>query len=320
MNSSVRARRFHRHVDGILLLDKPLGLSSNEALQKARALYGALKAGHGGSLDPLASGMLPVCFGHATKVCGQLLGGRKTYEVIARLGERTASGDLETPVVETRPIPPLDRQTVEHALSEFVGEQRQLPPMHSAIRMDGKRLYELARRGESVEREYRTITIDSIRLTGFALPDVSFETTCSKGTYIRSLAEDLAARLGTVGHLVGLRRTSVSPFEGLEPRTLETLAAAKEDGCLDTMLLPADVVFTDLPRYQLTAAQWGAFTKGQAVAAPDLPSADRVRVYDESDRFVGLATSKGVNLQPVRLFVDVTCSELKADPAHGPEA
>ncbi|HEY8538756.1 MAG TPA: tRNA pseudouridine(55) synthase TruB, partial [Steroidobacteraceae bacterium] len=196
-----KPRRFHRDIDGILLLDKALGLSSNAALQQARELFGAKKAGHAGSLDPLATGMLPVCFGQATKVCGRLLNAGKRYRVSVQLGARTESLDCETEVVERAPVPPLTREHVERVLASFLGEQEQVPPMHSALKRDGQRLYELARRGESVERPSRRITIKAISLLDLGTDRLDFDVSCSKGTYIRSLAADIAQRLGTLGYV-----------------------------------------------------------------------------------------------------------------------
>ena len=198
--------RFYRDISGILLLDKALGVSSNTALQQVRALYNAAKAGHAGSLDPLASGLLPVCFGQATKVCGRLLSSGKTYRVLVQLGARTESGDGETPVIERAVVPPLDDRSVDAALAAFLGPQQQVPPMHSALKFEGKRLYELARRGESVEREPRAIVIHRIARVRLEGDELEFDVYCSKGTYIRTLAADIAAGLGTIGYVRGLRR------------------------------------------------------------------------------------------------------------------
>lgn len=298
-------RRFHRVVDGILLLDKPLGLSSNEALQRVRGLYGALKAGHGGSLDPLASGLLPVCFGQATKVCGLLLGATKTYIVTLQLGERTPSGDLETQVVERHSIPPLTIPDIEAVLSGFLGVSTQVPPMHSAIRVDGRRLYELARQGRSIERESREITIGAAKLLRWAEPELEIEVSCSKGTYIRSLAEDLAARLGTIAYVKALRRTGVSPFDGGQMRTWDTLESAAE-AVRDGWLLPLDTPFAGDPKVALSQPQFERFVRGQAVTDPDCPPAPEVCVYAPDGRFVGLAASRDGRVQPLRLFIDVT--------------
>lgn len=300
-----RPRRFHRTVDGILLLDKPLGLSSNEALQRVRGLYGALKAGHGGSLDPLASGLLPVCFGQATKVCGNLLGATKTYHVTLRLGERTASGDLETPIIERAPVPTLNLAQIEAVLGSFVGVSTQVPPMHSAIRVDGKRLYELARRGQSIEREARQITIAAMTLVAWSAPDLAIEVSCSKGTYIRSLAQDIAERLGTIAHVKALRRTAVTPFRAEHMRTLEALEAAGQEQ-RDALLLPVDTAFGEDPKITLSQAQLDRFIRGQALADLVCPAAAQVCVYGPGGQFIGLAAGIDGRLHPSRLFIDVT--------------
>lgn len=302
--TSSRPRRFHRVVDGILLLDKPLGLSSNAALQRVRGLYGALKAGHGGSLDPLASGLLPVCFGQATKVCGSLLGATKTYRVTLRLGERTASGDQETDIIERAAVPALTARQIEAVLAGFVGISTQVPPMHSAIRVQGKRLYELARQGHSIEREARQIAIDAITLLGWSAPSLEIEVGCSKGTYIRSLVEDIAARLGTIAHVTALRRTAVSPFQSADMHTLEGLEAASSEQ-RDRWLLPVDTTFAADPSVTLTQLQLERFIRGQALTDLGCPDAAQVCVYGPGGRFIGLAASHAGRLQPSRLFIDV---------------
>ena len=302
-----KPRRFYRDVDGILLLDKPLHLSSNAALQQARIIFGAHKAGHAGSLDPLASGLLPLCFGQATKVCGRLLDASKSYLVDVQLGARTESLDCETPVIEHAPVPALDDEKVDEVLKSFMGEQEQVPPMHSALKYQGQRLYELARRGESVARPARRIVIHSIRRCELVLDRLRFEVRCSKGTYVRSLAADIAQRLGTLGYLAGLRRVSVDPFEGYPMRTLEELQAAGEQGipALDALLLSADVAFTDLPPVTLEAMAAEMLLLGQAVAAPIQLEVDKpFRAYDPAGRFLGLVEGRpDGRAQPVRLFV-----------------
>ena len=221
-----KPRRFHRDVDGILLLDKPFGVSSNAALQQARALFSAAKAGHAGSLDPLASGLLPVCFGQATKVCGRLLNSGKTYRVAAQLGARTESGDLETEVIERKDVPVLTEAGVDAVLIRFVGEQEQVPPMHSALKFEGKRLYELARRGQSVERPARAIVVHRLQRVSLGTDCLEFDVHCSKGTYIRTLAADIAIALGTLGYVRDLRRLSIDPFTHLPMHTLEEIPGA----------------------------------------------------------------------------------------------
>jgi tRNA pseudouridine55 synthase len=207
-------------VHGILLLDKPLGLSSAGAVARLKYLFNARKAGHTGSLDPLASGMLPICFGEATKFGALMLDADKTYRVRVRLGERTPSADLESAVVERRELPPLSTERLERALEEFPRDYMQVPPMHSALKQDGRPLYEYARAGETRERAPRLIRIHSLCLIEWRSPDLSFDVRCTKGAYIRVLAEDLAAKLDTIGHLVELRRLGVAPFADAPQWTL----------------------------------------------------------------------------------------------------
>jgi tRNA pseudouridine55 synthase len=304
-----KVRRFHREVDGILLLDKSLGVSSNAALQQVRVLYGALKAGHAGSLDPLASGLLPVCFGQATKVCGRLLNSGKTYRVLVQLGELTPSGDGETEVVERAPVPVLTAALVDTTLAGFMGEQQQVPPMHSALKFEGKRLYELARRGESIERPPRSIVIHRIaRVTpeeNLSSGQLEFDVYCSKGTYVRTLAADIAVRLGTLGYVKGLRRLSVDPFGDLPMFTLDALSAESPEG-LAARLLAVDTAFADLPRLELDRAAEQGLLLGRTVTAviPAVPGESRL--YGEGGRFLGLGEGQeGGRIKPSRLFVSV---------------
>jgi tRNA pseudouridine55 synthase len=295
-------RRFYRDVDGILLLDKPFGLSSNAALQRIRELFHAAKAGHAGSLDPLATGLLPVCFGQATKVCGRLLNSGKTYAVDVQLGARTLSGDAETEVVEQAPIPSLTEDEVDAALAGFMGTQQQIPPMHSALKVEGKRLYELARRGESIERAAREIVVHAIHRLRLAPDAIEFQVSCSKGTYIRTLAADIARSLGTVGYVRGLRRLSVEPFTGHPMYTLEQLAGLDERALQD-LLLPSDMAFADLPAVRLEAQAERSLLLGRVVRSPMALVPGEARAYGASGRFLGLVQAvAGDLLQPVRLF------------------
>jgi tRNA pseudouridine55 synthase len=297
--------RFYRDISGILLLDKALGVSSNAALQQVRALFGAAKAGHAGSLDPLASGLLPVCFGQATKVCGRLLSSGKTYRVLIELGARTESGDGETEVIQRAPIPPLDDCGVDAVLASFLGEQEQVPPMHSALKFEGKRLYELARRGESVEREARRIVIHRIARVRLEGAELEFDVYCSKGTYIRTLAADIAARLGTLGYVRGLRRLSLDPFDDLPMYTLEQLSAL-QPAARDAVLLPPDRAFLDLPRVELAAQAVAGLLQGRTVAPLQSAGPGESRAYDGQGRFLGMVqAAPDGRVRPVRLFVDV---------------
>jgi tRNA pseudouridine55 synthase len=297
-----RPRRFHRDVDGILLLDKPLGVSSNAALQQARVLFSAAKAGHAGSLDPLASGLLPVCFGQATKVCGRLLNSGKTYRVAVQLGARTESGDLETGVIERMDIPALTEASVDAVLTRFVGEQEQVPPMHSALKFEGKRLYELARRGQSVERPARAIIVHRLQRVGLSADCLEFDVHCSKGTYIRTLAADIAIALGTLGYVRDLRRLSIDPFGHLPMHTLAEIAGHSQQR-RDELLLPPDAAFTDLPGVDLDPSAERSLLQGQIVtAAASTPG--ELRAYGSGGRFLGIVQGQpDGRVKPVRLFV-----------------
>jgi len=305
MSAPARPRRERRTVDGILLLDKPEGLSSNQVLQRVRRLYGAEKAGHTGSLDPLASGVLPLCFGQATKVAGLLLDADKTYATRVALGRRTATGDREGEVVETAPVPALDRTTIETALAQFRGRTEQVPPMYSALKKGGQALYALARQGVTVERAPRPILITRLALTAFGADWLELEITCSKGTYIRTLGEDIARALGTVGHLATLRRTGFGGALNRYPsHALVTLEArAGDPEALNALLLPVDAALEDLPAMTLDAARAARFRHGQEVAGA-APAGLHVRVYATPNVFLGLgeAARDGSSVRPLRLM------------------
>jgi tRNA pseudouridine55 synthase len=292
-------------VHGILLLDKPLGLSSAAAVARAKRLFGARKAGHTGSLDPLASGMLPICFGEATKFGALMLDADKAYRLTVRLGERTPSADLESPVVERRELAPLSREDLERLLEEFPREYQQVPPMHSAIKQDGKPLYEYARAGEVRERAARLILIREMRLIGWRRPDVTVDVRCTKGAYMRVLAEDLAARLGTVGHLVELERLYVAPFAE-EPRwTFEALEALTGEARRG-ILLPVDAALAHCRRLDLPDHEVEAVRQGQSVSvAADCTG--NVRIYAPGLGFLGLGAVGPVGrLKPLRLISAAT--------------
>jgi tRNA pseudouridine55 synthase len=287
---------------GILLLDKPHGLSSNAALQRVRSLFGREKAGHAGSLDPLATGMLPICLGEATKVAGDLLEGRKCYRFRIALGVATATGDAEGEVAATSPVPPLTTESVEAALAQWRGAQQQVPPMYSAIKREGQPLYRLARQGVSVPRSPRPIEISELTLVrleeGAA---VELETLCSKGTYVRVLAEDIARTLGTCGHVTALRRLWVEPFAAQPMHTLESLAAARARG-EELSLLPMDWALQHLPRIDLDPAAAQYLAQGRRVPTR-AAATPRARVYDGEGHFLGLGeVDAGGMLQPRRLL------------------
>jgi len=293
-----------RDVLGLLLLDKPAGLSSNHALQSVKRLFRATKAGHGGSLDPLATGMLPVFFGAATRLAGYLLDARKTYCVTATLGIATATGDAEGAVtVDRSNEPAIDRARLDDALAQFKGEIAQIPPMFSALKRGGVPLYRLARSGVEVERQPRRVVIDALTLDDFAWPSLTLTVRCSKGTYIRTLIEDVAKAAGTVGHVAALRRLAVEPFAEHGMHTLEELEVAAEAGGLDGLLLAPDAALVGWPALQLAAAEALRLAQGQAVAAaPGLPPG-RIKVYDAGGQFlaIGEVMSDGY-LRPQRVF------------------
>ena len=302
--SVARPRVAWRDIDGLLLLDKPLGLSSNQALQRARRLFRAAKAGHTGSLDPLATGMLPICFGQATKVCAYLLDSDKVYTATLRLGARTATGDAEGEVVETRPVPAsLDLAAAAAALTGVI---RQVPPMYSALKVDGERLYALARAGLDVEREAREVTIHALRAMLLADGDVGLHVHCSKGTYVRTLGEDFAARLGTVGHLASLRRDWVAPFAHASMHTLETLEAAIDGGAETAgLLLPTEAALPHWPMVELSADAETAIRHGRSVPSGLDPSAEGrdVRLH-AAGRLLALGhiAAGSVTVAPLRLL------------------
>jgi len=300
-----RARSRFDAVDGVLLLNKPAGLTSNQALQKVRRLLNARKAGHTGSLDPAATGMLPLCFGEATKVCAFLLDADKTYRVTAKLGTATDTGDATGDVVETAAVPELSRDEWNDVLQGFLGESMQVPPMYSALKKDGKRLYELARKGETVEREPRSITVYEISLLEIAGARLVFRVHCSKGTYIRSLVEDIARRAGTVAHTARLHRESVAGFRGEEMLDLAGVEAAAKGGPdgLRERLLPPDAALQTMPELRIGEDAGRRFLQGQAVDAGEGAPAGLVRVYGEQGEFLGVGElAEAGELAPRRVF------------------
>ncbi|MEO8465084.1 MAG: tRNA pseudouridine(55) synthase TruB [Gammaproteobacteria bacterium] len=303
--SNARARG--RDVFGLLLLDKPAGASSNHALQRVKHLYQAARAGHTGSLDPLATGMLPILFGSGTRLCGYLLDSGKEYSTTARLGIATTTGDAEGEVIADRSgeaPPSLD--AVADVLRRFVGEISQVPPMYSALKRDGVPLYSLARRGIEVERAPRRVTIEALVLEEYRWPHLALTVRCSKGTYIRTLVEDIAVALGTVGHVAALRRLAVLPFVGQPMHSLDSLQTAATAGglnALDAFLLPPDLALPDWPAVELDGPAVTRLSQGQAVPAePNWPRGE-VRVYAQPRRFIalGTVTTEG-RLEPQRVF------------------
>ncbi|HSW13182.1 MAG TPA: tRNA pseudouridine(55) synthase TruB [Solimonas sp.] len=290
MTTPNRPRTPRRAVNGILLFDKPRGFSSNDALQRVKRLFRAEKAGHTGNLDPLATGLLPICFGQSTKLCGYLLDSDKRYVARVKLGEKTATGDTEGEVVQRSDASALTREAIEAVLPAFTGPIQQIPPMYSALKHQGQRLYELAREGIEIERQPREVTIHGLQLTAFAPGEFEIDVHCSKGTYIRTLAEDIAAALGQCAHLVALRRTVVSPFVG-EVLTWEALEAAAREGEseLDRCLLDPASAVGDWAQVRVDADRAHYMSRGQAVRIAGAPKAGRVAVLDPEGRLLGLA-------------------------------
>jgi tRNA pseudouridine55 synthase len=289
MTRPLRQRQVRRALHGVLLLDKPLGWSSNDALQKAKWLLRADKGGHTGTLDPLATGLLPLCFGAATKFSQVSLDADKAYRATLKLGQRTSTGDLEGEVIEERPVA-TDRAAIEAACARFTGAIDQVPPMHSALKKDGKALYEYARAGVEVERAPRRVSIHGIDIVDWqdAAATLVIDVRCSKGTYIRTLAEDIGAALGCGAHLTALRRTGTGTLHIDEALTLEQLEALDEAG-REERLLPPDALLADWPSVALDHAEAGRFLSGLRRRLPR-PDAPAVRVYGpEPGAFLGSA-------------------------------
>jgi tRNA pseudouridine55 synthase len=308
MTADTSARQVAVPVNGLLLLNKPAGLTSNQALQKVKRLLKAKKAGHTGSLDPAATGMLPLCFGEATKVCAYLLNSDKSYRVTARLGEATDTGDADGQVTTTAEVPGLDEDAWREICNGFVGETEQIPPMYSALKINGKRLYELARKGEVVEREPRRIRIDEIQVLEASGKRLVLRVHCSKGTYIRTLVEDLAKVAGTVAHTANLHRETVGDLDSKYMLDLPGAEQLAESGveALRAMLLPADAALKSWPQRHIADAAVERFVGGQTASClvdEDPAATGLVRVYAQSGRFLGIGELVGGGeLAPRRIF------------------
>lgn len=297
-------KRKGRNVHGILVLDKPDGASSNHCLQRVKRLLDAAKAGHTGSLDPLATGVLPLCFGEATKVSQFLLDADKSYRTTVRLGVKTASGDSESETISTS-----DKQVtleeVEKCLESFRGEITQVPPMYSALKHQGVPLYKLARKGKRVERKARVVRVDRLELLDFRGDEIDLEIDCSKGTYIRAIADDLGDILGCGGHVVMLRRLQSGPFSEAQAVNMEALEKAAEAGSpelLDNYLHPTDLAVENLEKVNLPSGTADFIRHGQAIIARGLPVSGEVRLYDDGDFFgIGKILDDG-RVAPVRLM------------------
>lgn len=285
-------RRRGRDVSGILVLDKPQGMSSNEAVQKAKRLFNARKVGHTGALDPLATGVLPLCFGEATKFSQYLLSSDKKYWVRIKLGVATDSGDADGQVIRERPVEGIDAEKVEDALRFFRGEIDQVPSMFSAIKHQGQPLYKLARQGIEIEREARRVTVFSNELESFDGDSLTLTIHCSKGTYVRTIAEELGEVLGCGAHVVELRRLAAGPYTEADLVTLETLEAALEEGSLDPFLLPVCSAVREWPEVRLTDNTAYYLRQGQPVIVPHAPTSGWVRLSevedDDSSKFIGV--------------------------------
>ena len=284
-----RRRNKGRNVNGVLLLDKPIGMSSNEALQVAKRIFNANKAGHTGSLDPLASGLLPVCFGEATKASGFLLDADKHYRVRCKLGERTTTADAEGEVIERRPVNGIDAARLEQAFTQFRGEIEQIPPMYSAVKHQGQRLYKLARQGVEVEREARPVVIHALTLLGLELPYFDIDVHCSKGTYVRTLAEDIGEQLGCGAHVTELRRLGVGPYDTVGMVSLDQLKQeAGDTSALDGHLFPIESALVQWPDVRLSPDATFYLRQGQPVVVPHAPTSGWVRLYAADQRFLGM--------------------------------
>ncbi len=296
-------RKSGLNIHGIILLDKRLGVSSNKALQEVRHLFNANKAGHTGALDPLATGLLPLCFGEATKVSGLMLDDDKRYHVTVRLGIMTDTGDAEGAVIKTLPVPALSPEQINGCLQAFIGETEQVPPMYSALKHNGKKLYELARAGETIERAPRRIVISQLLMLAFNDGQLDLDVHCSKGTYIRSLAEDVGHALGTCATVTALRRVQAGQFSLQEAYTLEQLQAM-DSATLNNCLLPVDSPLQKLPAVHLPDGAAASIRYGQTILleAWDKNTLGSHRIYHHAD-FLGLGEmSMDGKLAPKKLF------------------
>ncbi len=296
-----------RDITGIIVVDKPKGRSSNYILQQVKRLFNARKAGHTGSLDPLATGLLPICFGEATKISSYLLDGNKRYYVTCQLGVITDSGDLDGRVIKTNSVPEFNTAYLLLLLTKFVGEQDQVPPMYSAVKYQGKPLYKLARQGIKVERRVRKIEIYAIKLLSLTNDTFTLDVRCSKGTYIRTLVEDISYALGCGGHVTMLRRVECATYVEMQSISIERLSSiVRKDGIagLDRCLLPTEDALPDWPAIDLSDDKVKALTFGQVVQVQHEFECTNVRLFDQSKRFLGLGElSKNGLISPKRIFV-----------------
>lgn len=286
-----RKRQRGRTVNGILLLDKAVGMTSNAALQEVKKLFFAKKAGHTGSLDPLASGLLPLCLGEATKLSQFLLDSDKVYEGVCQLGTKTSTGDAEGEVIDTRPVPSFDEASLKKVFSQFLGDIEQIPPMHSAIKQNGQPLYKLAHQGIEVEREPRPVHIYELSLIEMNDTSFKFSLRCSKGTYVRTLVEDMGEVMGCGAHLTDLRRTAVGPFDleaAVTPEELSHVAADEGHAGLDKLMIPMDKALENWPAVHLTENSTYYVKQGQPVQVSKAPTSGWVRLFASNDHFIGV--------------------------------
>ncbi len=286
-----RRRKRGRDISGILLLDKPTDMTSNSALQDAKYLYFAAKAGHTGALDPIATGVLPVCFGEATKFSQFLLNADKKYQVVAKLGEKTTTSDREGEVVESHPVNVTEKQFVE-VMEQFRGEIKQVPSMYSALKHNGTPLHKLARQGIEVEREAREVTIYSLELVSFDDDEVTMDVHCSKGTYVRNLVEDIGDTLGCCAHVLELERTAVGQFDLSETVSMERLREMKSEDLkleMDQLLLPIEQALQGWPQIELTDNEAYYIKQGQALQISDAPEEGMVCLFEPNQDFLGVA-------------------------------
>lgn len=297
----MQKKRIKKNINGILLLDKPKGLSSNQTLQKAKYLYQAAKAGHTGTLDPMATGVLPICFGEATKFSQYLTDADKAYQATLKLGVTTTTGDVEGEILQTR----LVKCSEDHfrlICKDYVGEISQTPPMYSALKFNGRPLYEYAREGIEIERPARTIHIHTISVDAFEDDVAKITVHCTKGTYIRTLAEDIGEQLGCGSHLIGLRRTISGPFSLNQTITLEQLEGMSDEE-KSQQLLPVDQTVTALPAVTLTPDQVEKIRLGQVIKIAHGFDVELIKLYDSAQRFIGLGEPKhGGAIKPKRLI------------------
>jgi tRNA pseudouridine55 synthase len=304
MGRGSRKPKGFRDVDGILLLDKPTGISSNRALQNARFLFKANKAGHTGSLDPLASGMLPICFGEATKFSNYLLDASKSYRALCQLGITTSTGDAEGEITSECSVK-VDAQDIQRVLSQFIGKVDQIPPMYSAVKHKGQRLYKLARKGQEVERTPRQIEIYSLEMIDFDNNAFEIDVHCSKGTYIRTLAEDIGKAIGCGAFLARLERTGVQPFGQKNCYSLDALRAISEQGLdsLDRCLLPVNSALVDLPEITVDTMTADYLRQGQAVQLKQAPLSGLLSLIAENGQFIGIGrVDSDGRISPKRLM------------------